>query len=419
MIRITADLMIPGRGQPVQNGCVIIDGRKIVYAGPESTAPPVPPGAGDTVRVSVALPGMWDCHAHFIGALTVDFQGTIDTPLEIAALRSVRDAQAALDAGFTSIRDACGVGIHLAQVIGEGALRGPHIHAAGAALSPTAGHADVARKPPLWVTDFAQHGGFLFPCDGTAECLKAVRLQVRAGAKIVKICASGGIMSESDSPLTQEFGPEELRTIVEEAERQDRWVMAHCEGLRGIQAALDAGVRSIEHGVYLDRDTAKRMADVGAILVPTRFTLQEMLSCGPDLGMPPWALEKLRAVVDRHRQAVQTAHEAGVTIAVGTDIWVSGSDSPLSWGKHGRELVHLVDLGLSPLEAIEAATATGPLTLGPQAPKTGRLAEGYDADVIAVAADPLKDISVLADPDQVYMVWKDGELVKHRTPPQA
>jgi imidazolonepropionase-like amidohydrolase len=246
--------------------------------------------------------------------------------------------------------------------------------------------------------------------DGPDECAKAVREQLRRNAKVIKVCASGGVLSELDDPIHQQFTAAELRAIVEVAGLADRAVAAHCHGKPGIMAALRAGVRTIEHGTYLDDECCDAMRESGAILVPTRTIIEEMLA-SKDL-VPGYAMAKLEVIADTHAQAVTRAYEHGVTIASGTDIAMTGPGLPNAWGQNGSEPGYLVKLGLSPLEAIQAATATGPLTLGPQAPRSGRLAAGYDADVITLDADPLADIDVLADPAQVSAVWTRGRPVK-------
>ena len=153
-------------------------------------------------------------------------------------------------------------------------------------LSPTGGHADLHMYPHDWVCDFADRVGILRQCDGVAECLRAVRLQLRDGARLIKICASGGVMSEIDHPIHQQFGADELRAIVEEAALADRVVAAHCHGKPGIMAALAAGVRTIEHGTYLDEEAASAMVESGAILVPTRHIVEEFLATAPPTGSP-------------------------------------------------------------------------------------------------------------------------------------
>ena len=224
------------------------------------------------------------------------------------------------------------------------------------------------------------------------------------------MCASGGVLSELDDPIHQQFTAAELSAIVEVAALAERPVAAHCHGKPGIMAALQAGVLTIEHGTYLDEECCDAMRETGAILVPTRTIIEDMLADGG--GVPGYAMAKLRVVADVHAGAVALARERGVTIAMGTDIALTGMELPNSWGHNGSELAHLVALGMKPLEAIEAATATAPATLGRQAPRSGMLAAGYDADVITLDADPLADISVLAQPAHVTAVWRAGRQVK-------
>jgi imidazolonepropionase-like amidohydrolase len=218
------------------------------------------------------------------------------------------------------------------------------------------------------------------------------------------------VLSEVDHPVHQQFTLTELRAIVEVAAMAERVVAAHCHGKPGIMAALEAGVRTIEHGTYLDDECCDAMRETGAILVPTRTIIEDMLAHLD--AVPGYAAAKLVAIADVHAKAMVNAMAHGVTIAAGTDIGLTGPDRPNSWGMNGAELVHLVTLGMTPLQAIEAATATAPLTLGPQAPRSGRLEPGCDADVITLDADPLADIAVLADPGHVTGVWTAGRRVK-------
>jgi imidazolonepropionase-like amidohydrolase len=187
-------------------------------------------------------------------------------------------------------------------------------------------------------------------------------------------------------------------------------VAAHCHGKPGIMAALEAGVRTIEHGTYLDDECCAAMRETGAILVPTRTIVEQVLAHLD--AVPDYAAAKGVAIAEVHAQAMARAVEQGVTVAMGTDIALTGPGVPNSWGQNGNELIHLVASGMTPLQAIEAGTATGPLTLGPQAPRSGRLEAGYDADVITLDADPLADIAVLADPARVTGVWTGGRRVK-------
>ncbi|WP_084960069.1 metal-dependent hydrolase family protein [Thermoactinospora rubra] len=409
MERITADLLIPGDGDPVRQGTVVVDDGVIVYAGPSDGAPPADPRADVETHAPVVMPGLWDCHGHLFGLTDLEPGRVATVPMPLRAARCVPDLRAALDAGVTSVREVGGLGVYLAPAVADGSVEGPSIYPAGAILSATGGHGDLHGLPHSWVCEYGASGGELRLADGPDECARAVREQLRRNAKVIKICASGGVLSDLDHPIHQQFTFEEMRAIVEVAAMAERSVAAHCHGKPGMIAALEAGVRTIEHGTFLDEEVCDLMREKDALLVATRTIIDELIT---DASLPPIYMDKLKAVAEVHADAVALAHSRGVKLAMGTDIFVSGRHRPNSWGRNGRELVHLVDCGLSPLEAIRAATAHGPLTLGAQAPRSGILAEGYDADLITLAADPLADISVLADPANVTGVWKAGRRVK-------
>jgi len=408
MERIEAELLVPGSGEPVIDGVVVLDGPIISYAGPAREAPDTPGAA--VHRTEAVLPGMWDCHGHFVGVRTMDLGQIPLEPVPLRAARCARDLRSALDAGITSVREVGGLGVYLARAVAEGVLDGPAIYAAGSILSTTGGHADLHSYPLPWVNDFGHHYGDLRLADGADDCMRATREQLRRNARVIKVCASGGVLSEIDDPIHQQFTVAELRVIVEIAGLADRVVAAHCHGKAGIMAAIEAGVRTIEHGTFLDDEACDAIRETGTILVPTRTVVEEILA---NLSaVPEYAAVKLTALAQTQADAIALAIERGVTIAMGTDIAITGPDLPNAWGKNGAELVHLVKLGMTPLQAIEAATATAPLTLGPQAPKSGRLEPGYDADVITVGADPLADISALARPEHITAVWTAGRRVK-------
>jgi imidazolonepropionase-like amidohydrolase len=408
MERIEAGLLIAGDEEPVRGGVVLVDGGTISCAGPAGNAPETP--AATVHRAATVMPGLWDCHGHFLGSRVFDLGQLPLEPGQLRAARASRDLANALSAGITSVREVGGLGIYLARAVSEGILDGPSIYPAGAILSVTGGHGDLHAYPLSWVQEFCRLDGMLRLADGTAECMRAVREQLRRGARVIKVCASGGVLSEVDDPVHQQFTGDELRVIVEVAGLAERVVAAHCHGKPGIMAALEAGVRTIEHGTYLDDEACAAMRETGAILVPTRSIVEDILA---NLDkVPPYAAAKLTTVAQAHAEAVSRAIAHGVTIAMGTDIGLTGMDVPNSWGTNGTELPHLVRLGMTPLQAIAAATVTAPLTLGPQAPKSGRLAAGYDADLITLDADPLADISIIAEPRHVTGVWVHGRQVK-------
>src|SRR2546421_11447606 len=255
MERIEADLLIPGRGEPIRNGCVVLDGSTIAFAGPIEAAPKAPAGAR-VHRVPVLMPGLWDCHGHFMGIRATNVEEIAKTSLPVLTARSVADANRALVAGFTSVRDLVGLGIHLARVVDEGTIPGPHIYGGGAMLSPTAGHGDLHMFPTSYIHALGAAGYFFQLCDGISECLRGVRNQLRLGARVIKVCASGGVMSEMDHPVHQQFSDDELQAIGGEAGRAGRVVAAHCPGEAGGMGAPPARGGTRWHGSYLDETAA-------------------------------------------------------------------------------------------------------------------------------------------------------------------
>ena len=401
--RIETSLLIRGDGSALDDAVVLVDGATMTYAGPAATAPPSP---GATVTaVPVVMPGMWDAHCHFFGIERPNLEALVTDSVMVRSMRVTRDARRALHAGFTSVREVGGLGVYLGRAIAEGYVDGPEVYAAGAILSTTGGHGDIHSVPEEWIHDRIDD---LELCDGPDQCRKAVRRQLRKGARVIKVCASGGVLSQYDDPQHQQSTHEELAAIVDEAALADRIVAAHCHGKAGIMAALRAGVKTIEHGTYLDREAATAMADTGAILVATRFVGAELLSQPPERGLAHFARLKLTETFRRGREAVQAALDAGVTIAAGTDILTSDDQ----WGSNGRELSHLVECGMTPDQAIVAATSVGPSTVGPQAAGSGTLHEGEPADLIALTGDPRSRIEILAEADAVTHVWKGGAMVK-------
>jgi len=404
--RIEATRLIPGRGEVIDNATLIIDGGAITFAGPRTDAPP--PDGSDIIATDTVMPGLWECHGHFIGTYTANIAEIHTLRPQLGAMRVTADARRALMAGFTSVREMGGMGTFLGRAIDEGQVIGPNVYASGSMLSMTAGHGDEHGMDLDFArASVARQWGEDNICDGPDECRAGVRRMLRLGAKVIKVHASGGVMSELDDPQLPQFSKAELEAIVDEATRMERLVGAHCHGKRGIMAALEAGVKTIEHGTYLDEEAAEVMVETGAILVPTRWILRYLMAEGMKKGMPEYARVKGEIASRHHANAISLAVEKGVKVALGTDIWATGL-----WGKNAEEIGLMVEVGMTPLQAIEAATANGPDTLGPQAPKSGQLLEGYDADVICVNGDPSTDVSALADPDNVTHVFKGGVQFK-------
>ncbi|KAM3483536.1 hypothetical protein MY8738_003079 [Beauveria namnaoensis] len=409
---VKTPLLIPGRGDPVKDAILVFSAGKIDYAGPLSGLPTslsVPPER--TVDVPVLLPGLWDCHVHYIGHLEQSMAGMADPHPFLAGTRTVHDIAATLNAGFTSVRETAGWGAELSQEIDAGRLIGPNIYSVCAAISCTGGHVDHHTMPEHHFHELGCRGLPLVVADGVPQCIKVVRQQLRRGAKCIKICTSGGVSSDRDDPRHQQFSDEEIRAMVEEAARSQRALAAHAHGKPGIMAAVRNGATTVEHGVYLDDEAIALMKEKGTILVPTRSIVEDGLATAESWSTR--AYEKLQQVALHHAHAYRSAVAAGIKIASGSDYGISKRGTPLSHGHNGRELELAVQVGgMTPLQAIEAATATAPEVLGPQAPQSGILTQGYDADFIALASNPLDDISIIADPDNVTHVWLGGSLKK-------
>lgn len=249
----------------------------------------------------------------------------------------------------------------------------------------------------------------LLLADGVDECRKAVRINLRRGARVIKVMTSGGVASLSDDPQRQQFSDEELQTIVDEARRMGLVCAAHAIGKPGIMAAIRAGFKVIEHGSYADEEVFRAMKKRDVLLVATISPLRSIVD--NEASYPPSTYAKARAVYETHIHAYKSAIESGVRIALGSDLF-GGTGSDLAPGLNGREVVYAVEAGMSPLDAIAAATAHGPETLGPQAPKSGQIREGYDADFLGLEENPLDDIELLKCSKAIKWIWKAGRLVK-------
>jgi imidazolonepropionase-like amidohydrolase len=404
--RIEATRLIPGRGDMIANGVVVFDESGIGFAGAATDAPETPDA--EVVTTDTVMPGMWECHGHFIGIYTANIPEAFVTRPQLTAMRVTADAQRALQAGFTSVREMGGLGTFLDRSIREGVVVGPNVYGSGSMLSMTAGHGDT-HSVDLGIARVlhANTWGENNIVDGPDQCRAGVRRMLRLGAKVIKVHASGGVMSELDDPHLPQFSKEELEAIVDEATRMERLVGAHCHGKRSIMTALEAGIKTIEHGTFIDEEAADAMVETGAILVPTRFIIDLLIREGDERGIPEYAKAKIQMTAEAHADGMAVAIEKGVKIALGTDIWATGV-----WGRNAEEIPLMVKCGMTPLQAIEMATANGPPTLGPQAPDSGQLRVGLDADVICVSGDPSSDPSVLADPDNVTHVFKGGVRYK-------
>jgi imidazolonepropionase-like amidohydrolase len=407
--RVDAQLLIPGRGTPLDNATLIFSDKTINFVG-ETDKLPAEYKSLTAVKVPILMPGMWDCHVHFQGTTAMGVDIIASTHMALAGARLAKDIVATLNAGFTSVRELAGYGVQLAQVINEGWLPGPNIYSAVSLLSTTSGHGDARTMPLDIYWDKIAHDLPGYLCDGVDECTKAVRVQVRKGARVIKIAASGGVTSIGNNIFARQFSDEELAAIVAEAKRNNLLVAAHCIADSSIVAAVRAGCVTIEHAMFLDDETVQLMVEKDVLLIATRSSLDFAIQ-HPDAWSPE-QYGQLLAVYKRAKESYRKAVKAGVRIAIGTDIAISARDKGWNHGMNGLEFKYAVEAGMSTLQAIEAGTANAPASLGPQAPKSGWLREGYDADFIALDKNPLEDIELLSDPRNVTHVWKGGKMYK-------
>ncbi|MGD9980948.1 MAG: amidohydrolase family protein [Hyphomonadaceae bacterium] len=346
-------------------------------------------------RNRFVLPGLIDSHVHLTSELGPNqIIEEVTLTASDAALRGAEHARITLMAGFTTVADLGAPNdsiFALRRAIAERRVPGPRIIASGSSITPDGGHGDANGFSPDVVNVLRSPSA----CSGADACRRAVRRQIQAGADIIKITATGGVLSNTAAGVEQQFSDEELRAIVEAAHAMGRQVTAHAHGAGGINAALRAGVDSIEHGSYTDQESLRLFRRGGAYLVPTILagvTVEEMAAQGGVLT--PNQAAKAREVGTRMRQSIRNARRAGVRVAFGTDTGVSRH------GGNAREFQFLVEGGYTPMQALATATvnAADHLQLGSVA---GRIAPGYSADIIAVDGDPTQDIETLMDVDFV------------------
>lgn len=350
------------------------------------------------------MPGLIDAHLHLSGIKGGSLlMGYLLDDARMRLLRAANWARDLLMAGFTTVRD-CGEpnSIILRNAINEGIIPGPRIIAAGSPISQTFGHGEFSHSIPI---EWELQLGFAELCDGVDECIKAARRVLRSGADFIKIMATGGVLSERDRPEWPQLSFEEISAIVKEAEKVGTYVAAHAHGDKGARIAVEAGVRTIEHGSLLKEETIRLMAEKGASITPT-LAVQELIHrYGKQMGIDPWGLEKIGEVREGVINSIRLAKKYGVTILAGTDLgFKTGLD--IDMGKNWVELKLLVELGgLSNEEALRAATGNASKMLGIN---TGIIREGYLADIILIKGNPLENINDIAN---VYMVIKGGKVV--------
>ena len=387
-----------GTGAALADGDVVIEDGRVVEVGQGLDAD----GGVDCAGKAV-LPGLFDCHVHLAFRYEdFDEYARMQEPFSVAFFRMVENLRTTLGLGITTVRDASGADAGLKLAVEEGTLVGPRMQISVNMLSMTGGHND-----PWLPSGTRSIFGTAYPgmpsgvCDGVDGVSRAVREMVRAGADVIKIASSGGFLSPADDPAEPNFSQEEVDAIVKSAADLGTWVMSHAHGAEGIKRAVRAGVRSIEHGTYLDEEAAAMMVERGTWLVPTLTAGDTTEQLANDPNVAEQVREKLRGLGRPEFGAMRLAAEAGVKVAMGTDCPVAPHGTNLN------ELTHMAANGFTPEQALVAATSSAAELMGLQH-ELGTLEPGKRADVVVVEGDPFAFDTLQ---ERITQVWKDGVRV--------
>lgn len=389
LVLVGASLVDGSGAEPVRGRAVVVEGDRITQIVDDARAP-----RGRRIDLSgcTLLPGLINCHVHLcFGAEADPVRVMKDEPHALTALKVLRRAQETVEAGVTTVRDLGGrdyAEFAVRRAVADGLFPGPRILGAGRPVCMTGGHGNSIGRE----------------ADGPDDARKAVREQLKAGADVIKLIATGGVMTPGVEPGSPQLTFEEMRAAIEEATKAGRRTAAHAQGSTGIADAIEAGITTIEHGIFLTDEIIASMKRKGVFLVATLAAPAAISAGGLAAGIPDYMVRKSDAVVTAHVASFRRAHEAGARIAAGAD-----SGTPLN--PHGSllpELELMVKYGMTPLEAIRSATSMAAEALGLDG-ETGRLAEGHAADLLAVTGDPAERIGALGD---VRLVLARGAIIK-------
>jgi imidazolonepropionase-like amidohydrolase len=390
-------------GNYLTDQMIWIEGDRIKAVGKASDIQKQLPSTAKVIDLSNAtiLPGLIDCHVHLTMSPYLAGPAGLHISYPREALIGARNARVTLEAGFTTVRNVAAHGyadIALRDAINAGDVPGPRMFASGPALSITGGHGDENFLGPQ----------FAFSSDGVADgvdgVVAKVRENVKYGADVIKFMATGGVFSEGDNPALAQYSPEEMKAIVDTAHGLGRKVAAHAHGAVGIKYAVLAGVDSIEHGSYINEEDIQLMKEHGTYLVPTVYLEDWLTQNMKSLGLTANMMEKAKTVLPIAQKNESHAFKSGVKIAFGTDAAV------YPHGLNAHEFGKMVEMGLTPLESIQAATVNAADLLG-WSDRVGTIEAGKFADLVAVNGDPLADVHVL---ESVRFVMKGGDVIKNQ-----
>lgn len=361
----------------------------------------------------IVIPGLIDAHVHLTGKQSMNPFEALTTGRVESAARATADCRKLLDTGFTTVRDVgSGTALGLKAAINTGDVPGPRVFSSGPPINQTGGHIDAHFLPIEWLDiDQSPHTrsnwfSDRILADGPAECRKAARRNIREGVDLLKIATTGGVLSEKDHPRQQQYTDDEIAAITEEAHRVGIDVASHAQGSEGVKSALRNGVDTIEHGFYLDDEAIEMMLETDATFVPTLSVMHQIVTEGPDHGMPEYGLRKAREAWEAHIESTRSAYEAGVPIALATD-FLGNEFTP--YGKENLLEAELFveKIGMTEMDVVKAATSVAARTIPDD--RVGGIKPGNHADFVAVDIDPLSDISALRETNTVYKGGLPGE----------
>ncbi|MDQ0380164.1 metal-dependent hydrolase family protein [Amycolatopsis thermophila] len=386
-----------GTGADPFDADVVVEDGRIAEIGTGLDGDEVVDCAGTTL-----LPGLFDCHVH-VTVSDISLVKLFQKPFSYQFYEAARNLRSTLELGITTVRDAGGADLGIKKAQADGLISGPRLQISIGIISQTGGHGDDWMPSGHCVPLTLPHPGRpAVVVDGPDEMRKAARELLRAGADVLKVCTTGGVLSPGDDPRHTQFTPGELDVLVAEAAMQGKWVMAHAQGTDGIKNAVRAGIRSIEHGIYLDDEAIELMLAHGTWLVPTLIApIAVIRAARAGAALTDEMVRKAEDVAEVHAESMRRAVEAGVKIAMGTDSGV---------GPHGTNLEELPLMeaaGMSPGQVLAASTSSAAELLGCDA-ELGRLAPGFRADLVVVSGDAY-DLAAL--PGRVREVWQDGVRV--------
>ena len=400
---IHAGKMIDGKNDiPIEMVTIILDGKTIQTVNRGY----LDPGKKDTLidlKDFTILPGLMDMHTHLSGQSSPKrYMEKFYMDLDEYAYRSIPYAKKTLMAGFTTVREVGGIiSNSIRDAINEGHIIGPRIFSAGKSIATTGGHADPSSGLNMrFMGDPGPKDGVI---NGTRDAKKAVRQRYKNGADLIKITATGGVLSIAKNSKNPQFTEDEIRAIVETADDYDMHVAAHAHGAEGMKRAIRAGVRSIEHGTLMDAEVMTLMKQYGTYYVPTISAGMFVAEKAKEDGYyPPIIVPKALEIGPRILKTFSIAHKVGIKIAFGTDSGVSYH------GDNAKEFVHMVEGGMLPMDAVKSATMVSAELLGIQ-DKLGSIETNKIADIIAVEGNPIDDISLLQN---VIFVMKEGKVYR-------